>query len=236
MQGEGAEPMLLKDDMMTQRTTTDIVFDKLHQEISSLRLLPGSKISEAEIASSLGVSRQPVRDAFNRLNNLGLLLIRPQRATEVRGFSMREIQNARFIRLAVELELISRACTVWDEVRAEQLDANLAKQRAVVASGKTDTFHELDYEFHRMICDLSGHPLAFETIERCKHVVDRLCRLSFDREDEVSAILADHEKVAAALASGSEDEARATVRLHLSRLDDTISEIHSRHAEYFEEA
>ena len=70
-----------------------------------MQLEPGAKISEAEIAAQFGISRQPVRDAFRRLENRRLLLIRPQRATEVRRFSMRQIEKARFIRSAIEKEV-----------------------------------------------------------------------------------------------------------------------------------
>ena len=87
-----------------RRTTTDVVFDQLHEEIVSLEVLPGTKLSEADVARRFGVSRQPVRDAFARLENLDLLLIRPQKATEVRGFSMQRIAHARIVRLAVELD------------------------------------------------------------------------------------------------------------------------------------
>ena len=71
-----------------RRTATDIVFSELYEDITSLNILPGTKLSESDIAKRFGISRQPVRDAFNRLEHLDLLLIRPQRATEVRGFSM----------------------------------------------------------------------------------------------------------------------------------------------------
>lgn len=226
--------MLKVADALGTRTTTDIVFDQLHEEISSLRLLPGSRISEADIASKLGVSRQPVRDAFNRLGNMGLLAIRPQRATTVRGFSMEAIQNARFVRLAVELEVITRACACWTAEFAETLAAQIATQRSAIDAGKTDTFHELDYEFHKTICTLGGNPLAFETIESCKQSVNRLCVLSMRNPFEGSAVVDDHEGIARALAAGSVKQARAAVEHHLSRLDSTIAEIHSAHANYFE--
>ena len=77
----------LLDLQDTRKTSSDHVFDALFDRIVSLDLLPGSKISEAEIAKSFGVSRQPVREAFMRLADLNLLLIRPQRATVVRPFS-----------------------------------------------------------------------------------------------------------------------------------------------------
>ena len=59
-------------------SVADHVFDELRREILTLELAPGTKLSEVEVATQMGVSRQPVRDAFYRLSKLGFLLIRPQ--------------------------------------------------------------------------------------------------------------------------------------------------------------
>ena len=93
-----------------RRTSADDVFDFLFDQINTLQLLPGTRISEVEIARQFQVSRQPVREAFIRLSNLELLLIRPQKATVVRQFSHTKILRARFIRSAVETEVLRRAC------------------------------------------------------------------------------------------------------------------------------
>lgn len=217
-----------------RRTTTDIVFEQLHEEIASLAILPGSKLSEADIAQRFGVSRQPVRDAFNRLENLDLLLIRPQRATEVRGFSMERIAYARFVRLAVELEVIQHACSIWDAARVEALDQNLQQQQQALSSEQVDQFHALDYQFHKLICDLGGYPMAFDTIEECKKKMDRLCVLSLDRKDESATLFDDHQKLAKALKDGSTSEATAVARQHFARLDGVITDVHKKHSEYFE--
>ncbi|MEO0624365.1 MAG: GntR family transcriptional regulator [Pseudomonadota bacterium] len=226
--------MLETTDTLAQRTTTDIVFERLHREIVSLALLPGTKLSEAEVARRFGVSRQPVRDAFNRLGNLDLLLIRPQRATEVRGFSMERIARSRFVRLAVELEVIRRACAVWDERRAEVVGQNLTAQAAAIDGGQTETFNALDHEFHTLICELGGCRLSIETIKDCKQKVDRLCTLSLGRASEAKTLLGDHRALAHALRAKSVDDATDITRAHLARLDDTIAEIQDTHSEYFE--
>ena len=222
------------DDLMERRTTTDMVFDHLREEIVSLRLLPGSKMSEAEVAARLGVSRQPVRDAFNRLGHLDLLSVRPQRATIVKGFSEEKIANARFVRLSVELEVIRRAHDQWDAERAAALEANLDIQRAAIDAGEVSEFHLLDYEFHKLIFDLSGHSLAFDTVVECKQQVDRLCVLSLTDATEVTRVFEDHEKIADALANRSVEDLEDVFRRHLSRLDSTIRNIRETHAEYFE--
>ncbi|MEO1458489.1 MAG: GntR family transcriptional regulator [Pseudomonadota bacterium] len=226
--------MLEITDLPEQRTTTDLVFDRLREEIVSLALLPGTKLSEAEVARRFGVSRQPVRDAFNRLANLDLLLIRPQRATEVRGFSMERIAHARFVRLAVELEVVRHACTLWDEERAAILERNVDAQANVIAEGRPEAFHALDYEFHKLICELGGCPLALETVRDCKQKVDRLCMLGLGREREATVLLTDHQKLAGALRDRNADRAVSVLREHLGRLDGVVLELHARHEAYFE--
>ena len=111
-----------------RRTSAEIAFDHLKDEILSLRLLPGTKISEAEIAARLGLSRQPVREAFARLDTAELVLVRPQKATIVRKFSLERIAAARFIRRAVELEVLHDAIALWDGTWLPAFQENLKAQ------------------------------------------------------------------------------------------------------------
>jgi len=217
-----------------RRTTTDLVFDQLHEEIVSLTLLPGTKMSEVEVARRFGVSRQPVHDAFNRLENHDLLLIQPQKATKVRGFSMQRVAQARFVRLAVELEVLRHACTIWDDVRADKLEQNLELQKQALDNVQTERFHALDYQFHELICELSDCLLAYKTIEESKQKVDRLCMLSLGKDEELATVFEDHRQIAEALRNRSVEDASIAARRHFGRLDDTIADIHKAHSEYFE--
>jgi DNA-binding GntR family transcriptional regulator len=219
---------------IVRRTSTDAVYETLHEEIQTLKILPGTKLSESEVARRFGVSRQPVRNAFTRLGNQDLLLIRPQKATEVRGFSMDRISLARFVRLSVEIEVTRGAIQLWNLDREAKLDANLQLQEQAIENGDMAEFHAQDYEFHRLVCELSGTPLAFDVILQCKQQVDRLCALSLTKDREAKSVLADHRKIADGMASGNLEQAQSTIRKHLSRLDETIDFIHESHPNYFE--
>src|SRR6478609_9485531 len=85
------------------------VYDTVRNAIVQLQLRPGHLLSEAELARYMGVSRQPVREAFIKLAEAGLVEVRPQRGTFVKLISIREVQNSRFIREAIELAVIRKA-------------------------------------------------------------------------------------------------------------------------------
>ena len=216
-------------------TSLDDIFDYLYKEISTFRLAPGDKISEAEIASRFGVSRQPVRDAFRRLENMDLLLIRPQRATEVKRFSTREIQKSRFVRQAVEKEVLERAAQKCDTKGAAALEAALETQTKFVQEKNYEGFGELDYAFHELLCHIADADFAFDVIMREKSKVDRLCLLSLSNEDKMPDLVADHKKIANAVISHDAQTAVTEGVKHLDRLNETITHIYAKNANYFED-
>ena len=226
--------MVQETTVRERRTSVDDVCDFLHEEISTLRLKPGDRISEAEIAARFNISRQPVRDAFSRLANLDLLLIRPQRATEVRRFSMREIEKSRFVRSSIEKEVLRRASAQCDDQGARSLDASLVKQKSAIDEKDVDSFGKLDYEFHKTLCAIADADYAFDVIQEEKAKVDRLCMLGLEKEQRLPELLSDHKTIADAVCNHDADAAIEAGMRHLSRLDATIERISATNANYFE--
>ena len=218
-----------------RRTTANTLFDVLHDDIVKMRLRPGARLSEAEVAKRHEVSRQPVREAFIRLDNLQLLQIRPQRATIVRAMSCESIKRARFMCLGVELEIARRACERADKSSAERLQRHLDNQRALLDAGDVPGFISIDHVFHSEVCEIADMSCAIEIIKDCKVTVDRLCVLSLSDEESAQKIYDDHCAIAAHIAVGDGDKLAETTRKHLSRLDRTIDEVQREHPDYFEE-
>lgn len=220
-------------DLLERRTTADIVFDEVYAQIITLALLPGAKVSESEIAERFGVSRQPVRHAFNRLGNMGLLQIQPQRATLVRKFSLQAIAMARFVRLAMELELVRVAIDRWDNRFTLRFEKNLKKQDKAVLGNDAKAFHVLDESFHGLIAGVAGMPYAFDLILEHKAQVDRICVLSLKETQEMQELVNDHKKLLEGLANGDKRGVEICLREHLTRIDKTLETVTKRHKEYF---
>lgn len=218
-----------------RRSRVDQIVDYLYSEITSMRLLPGTRISETEIAEHFGVSRQPVRDAFNRLENMDLIRIRPKKATEVRKFSAAAIQKSRFVRASVEAAVLRMAAANCDTAGGFQLDSCLALQRKAQAESDHKAFAALDYEFHKTLCEIAGVPFAFDIIKEEKAKVDRLCMLGLAKEDRMPQLIGDHEEIVEAVKQGRGEDAAAAGMRHLTRLDATIEAIRINSAAYFED-
>ena len=216
-------------------TTSEEVFRQLKTDIISLKLEPGSKISEVEVAKAFNVSRQPVREAFMRLGELNLLEIRPQRATKVRKISHQELNNTRFIRAAVEVEVVRVACEVADQEGLDAIAQNLKQQESTVADRDSNRLKALDYEFHHLICLAADCGHAFKTIAENKAHTDRACTLELADAQGMQEVLEGHTGIYDALCTRDVETAVQRTRVHLRHLDATLESAFANHPDFFED-
>lgn len=214
-------------------TVTDQVFHSLYNAIMTLELKPGDKVSEADIAKSLGVSRQPVRDAFYRLSKLGFLTIRPQRATTISYISVKAIQDAVFIRTALELECWRVAIEKVTDNDIATLEALLEQQLAAVSTGDRLAFHLHDNAFHQKICEIAGHSTAWSLIRDQKVHMERLRYLSLERG--AHAAYDQHTVLMECIKQRDWPRAEGFLREHLSTVLPFLELVKQSHAEYFGE-
>ncbi len=218
-----------------RRTTADELFELLRTDIEKMILVPGTKLSEANVAKQYSVSRQPVREALIRLDHLRLVEIQPQKATIVRRISRSAIKTARFTRLSVELELARRACARYQGELDDQFHQNLALQSASLETGSLAGFNMLDKDFHRLICSAADCLLAMDIIQQCKAQVDRLCLLSLTNVEAARQILSDHHAILKSLQEKDLAGLCQVTERHQHRLDSTIDHVQLNHQDYFDD-
>ncbi len=227
----GAGLTLTPVGMLGRTSVADQVFDELRRRILALDLPPGTKLSEVEVAAQMDVSRQPVRDAFYRLSKLGLLSIRPQRATTVTLISEAAVMQARFVRTALEVETVRTAAGRMTPDDLARLRANLEAQGQAIDAGDKAAFHALDDAFHRDICDRAGVALAWDLITEMKSHMDRVRMLSLSFASRTA--YEDHLAIFAPLSRGDGEGAAAAMRVHLSRILDQIARIRAANHDWF---
>ena len=218
--------------VLPARTVTDQIFDLLYERVVNLTLAPGAKLSEVEVAQQMGVSRQPVRDAFYRLSQLGFIQIRPQRATTVTPISEDAVLQAYFIRSALEEACMRRAAQVLMIAQLDALENLVDQQTAAVAAGNRAEFHALDDQFHHDICHYAGLGFVWALIKENKGHMDRARYLSLSYGADIA--LHEHRKMLAALRARDPEAAAAAVKLHLSRIESIIARLHADRPEVFD--
>lgn len=225
----------LADDSQRARQATigSRVYDTVRAAIVQLRFRPGNPLSEAEIARQLGVSRQPVREAFIKLAETGLVEIRPQRGTFVRLISRREVANARFIREAIEVAIVKKAATDAAASDVTTLESLIREQRAVAVSGDNVAFLRLDEKFHQAVACSADCEDAWRVLEGLKAQMDRVRYLSLPEATPLETIIEQHERIVRAIAAGKPDEAELAMRQHLSEILLSLPKLAAGHPAYF---
>lgn len=224
---------LLALERIHRPSVADSVFEELNRQILTLVLAPGMKVSEVDVAQALGVSRQPVRDAFYRLSKLGFLTIRPQRATTVSLISERSVMQARFVRTAIELETVRAACERLTDKDFDVLTAILDEQAGTISGKDAERFHRLDDQFHREISERAGHGYVWDIIRENKAHMDRVRYLSLSFASERAYL--EHREILAAIRSRNVDAATSAIRQHLLRIVDQIVQIRASYSSYFDQ-
>ncbi len=209
--------------LVAPRTVTDQVFDLLYERVVNLSLPPGAKLSEAEVAAQMGVSRQPVRDAFYRLSQLGFIQIRPQRATTVTPISEQAVMQAHFIRSSLEQSCMRVAALKLTPAELDALDALVDRQEKMVTAGRRDAFHALDDQFHRDICAAAGLDFVWVLVRDNKGHMDRVRYLSLTYG--ASTAWQEHRQIMAALRARDPDAAAAAMRQHLGRIESILARL-----------
>ncbi|OBF10522.1 GntR family transcriptional regulator [Mycobacterium sp. 852002-10029_SCH5224772] len=183
--------------------------------------LPGGElISEGDVATALGMSRTPVREAFLRLEAEGLLRLYPQRGALVVPVSPDEVRSVMEARLVLEQfaagKVIGRGAAVCAAV-FERLSVQLARQRDAAAATDWRAFVEADRAFHAITLQESGNAILSGFYASLRDRQMRMIGESALRDpDRVATIMVEHLGIAEALRDGDLPRALQAVQTHLA--------------------
>ncbi|RPE66574.1 DNA-binding GntR family transcriptional regulator [Pacificibacter maritimus] len=204
----------------------------LRSRIIRNNLKPMSRLSEPELAKEYGVSRQPVREAFITLVDEGLLEIRPQRGTFVKKIDYEAVLNARFVREAVEADIIRQLASRPNAELVANLRQEIADQYKA-ASGSPLQFIELDERFHRSLAQAAGVARAWDYLEAIKSQMDRVRFMTFEEFPSIT-LVKQHEQVVDLIEQQDVKAAEEAMRSHLREILKSLPKVHEIYPEYFE--
>ncbi len=201
-----------------QPSVTMQVHAHLRRLILRLQLKPGEALSEKDLSLKLGVSRTPVREAFIRLSEEGLVDIFPQRGTLVAPIRIAEIEEAQFLRDILETAVVKRAAESMDPAVLTELADNLHQQKLILKRKDYDAFWELDERFHHLLCKSASLPRAWRVIHAVKGQLDRVRYISLPEPGHAKLVLRQHTEILEAVRDGDVERAVSAMQDHLQEI------------------
>ena len=204
------------------------IHGEIRDDIIALRLMPGARMSENELARRFHTSRTPVREALFRLVDEGLVEVQPQRGTFITRISLRAVRRARFVREAMEVAIMRHAAERGLSAQSlRTLDAVIAEQDA--ARDDPERFTRADDAFHRSFADGIEVGSIWDVVEREKAQFDRLRFLSLPHVTPVATLIAQHKAMLSAVRDGDIARSEQAVREHLSEVLKVADTLAARH-------
>jgi DNA-binding GntR family transcriptional regulator len=206
----------------------------LRDAIVRMKIKPGERLSENDIAARFKISRSPAREAFIILHEAGLVRILPQRGTVVVKISVTAVENARFIREAVECAVVREVAAAQDRHIVRLLTRNLQLQRMAMRDSDADEFFSLDEQFHKALANAVGRSTAWRTLDDLKAQMDRVRFLKIADPVPMKAIFAQHQEILDAIAAGDPARAQKAMSAHLKEITSIVPKIAERYPDMFE--
>jgi DNA-binding GntR family transcriptional regulator len=202
---------------LDQRTTPDGVHRVLREAILSGTFAPGSQLREAHLAADLGISRGPVRDAFHRLEEEGLIERVAFRGAFVSQVSPKTIEEIAVLRYLVEPYAAEQTAANLGEEMPRQTLARVQALRKAADRGDMAASIDAHLEFHRFFYEYSGNALlteqwaGWETRLRLFLAVDHR---SYENLDELAS---GHEHLASLIEEGHMERFRRELAHHVHK-------------------
>ncbi|MEV6107791.1 GntR family transcriptional regulator [Streptomyces sp. NPDC051940] len=218
---QGAVPRLERPGPLRAR-----VYETLLGLIVTRTLQPGAHLIEADLAGRLGVSRQPVREALQRLSTEGWVDLRPAQGAFVHEPTEQEADQLLTVRTLLEAEAVRLAAPRMDAQAVAVLEELCVAGERAVAEDDVEAAVELNARLHGEVMALAGNAVLAELAAR----VDRRVRWYYTpvARQRGRHSWAEHRELVAALADGDAERAAAVMRAHTEHTRTSYREHESR--------
>ncbi|MEV8308607.1 GntR family transcriptional regulator [Streptomyces flavidovirens] len=213
----GTVPKLERPGPLRER-----VYEALLELITTRALRPGQHLIESELAGHLGVSRQPVREALQRLNTEGWVDLRPAQGAFVHEPTEEEADQLLSVRTLLEAEAARLAAAHAGSAGIAALEEVCARGEQAVADDDVDVAVSLNAQFHAKVMELAGNVvltgLAAQVGRRVRWYYTPVAR----QRGKQSWI--EHRALIAAIADRDEQRATEIMRAHTEHTRTTYHE------------
>jgi len=206
------------DDLRT-RSRADFVYDSLRDAIWEGRIARSERVREEDVARRLGVSRTPVREALQRLQQRGLLVNRLGRGLVVAELGKREV-----IELYAMREILEGSAARFAAQHAAAPEIDILYRLQLELADAPDNallLVKLNRRFHQAIYDAAHNQYLTQTLDTLHDAMALLHSATFRAPNRRRESDAEHRRIVAAIEARNADQAEAVAREHIRQAQRT---------------
>jgi len=213
--------LLLSSPRPIQRSQSlrEQTYQVLRSAILSGEFLAGSRLVETQIAEKLQVSRTPIREALQQLQQEQLVVTDENGNLRVVSFSPNDAKHLYRCRLVLEQESVLEACknATIDQLAKIELAIQQAENAIAQQANKFTSFQllHIDYQFHRAIVECSGNPWLALLLDQLFDKMALLRMQTVQQNLKVLEVRLEHRRIYEAIVQHDPDKALAALRNHL---------------------
>lgn len=194
------------------RSLREQVYDHLRREMANGGLKPGTNLDQDDLASRLGVSRTPLREALLQLQAEGFVTILPRRGVRLEALTLDDVRRLYEVVGALEGAALLAAFPRLGKAEVALMRRLNAEMRAAVREGDFDRYYERNLAFHDVFLDRCDNPWLVRVVRTLKRrLYDWPRRRGFLREWE-TASTGEHARLVALLEKGDARAAACHLR------------------------
>lgn len=201
------------------------VMDTLREAIVSGELKPGQPLLENDLAAQLGVSRAPLREAFQILSREGLVETVAYKGTIVSPLSKEAIEELYSLRSVLEQFAIERIIAAQNADDITTLRQIFNDMLAAAEGGDLKSVNLIDRKFHDTLIDLSRHQLLAQAWSMVTLRVRQVMALRNRRNSDLTQIAYNHVPILDAIAAKDDSRAKELIQAHVLSARDLIVEM-----------
>ncbi len=203
----------------------DVVFKTLRAAILKGDLRPGERLMELSLASKLGVSRTPIREAIRMLEKEGLAVTYPRKGAEVARMTEKDVDDVLQIRCSLEELAVRLSCQKISEEEIGQLRLAMDAFAAEAASGDIRAIAKADENFHDVFYNVADNPKLLELLSNFREQMYRY-RVEYLKDATVyTGLMDEHRQLYEAIKERDADKAVAITRMHLENQTQGVKRI-----------
>ncbi|MCK9408855.1 MAG: GntR family transcriptional regulator [Bacteriovoracaceae bacterium] len=210
----------------------DRIASSIRNAIIDGRMLPGTRLTEQELVSMLGVSRTPLREALLLLDAEGFVNVLPRKGAVVSAITKEDVEEIYGAKSILETAAAKLACEKISYETIESLSELTNEMEAAMNDERKDyrTMLNLNSEFHQLLSDAGGNKRISQFIRNLRSQTLRYNYIYLSLQSRIETSIADHRHMIEALKQRDKERIAQLIQDHNASACRSLCEFIQQHS------